>query len=344
MSGACRGCMSTDGEMFEAQPQPQLPYGAWWPVLIGAMAGLVLRLVFSGPAGEAYSAMLGSFIVGSPALVGALTVYLAERQERRSWKYYFFAPFVANLLYVVGSLLILIEGWICAIVILPMFGLIGGVAGLLMGVVCRASNWPRGAVASSFAILPLFFGALEHRVRLPDLQRSQVREVFVAAPPARVWRELIDVRGIEPYEVERAWMYRIGVPLPIAALGDQSDGRHRRHVSMGKGVRFDQVATEWRENEAVSWAYEFAADSFPPGALDDHVRIGGHYFDLGETRYELRASGEGSILTLRMDYRVSTSFNWYAGAVADFLVGDFAERILDFYAHRAQLDGAQASR
>ena len=61
------------------------------------------------------------------------------------------------------------------------------------------------------------------------------------------------------------------------------DGEHLRHITMGKGVRFDQVATEWRENERVSWRYRFAEDSFPPGALDDHVRIGGEYFDLGET-------------------------------------------------------------
>jgi hypothetical protein len=318
----------------------RLPYSAWWPLVMGALAGLALRLIFSAPAGGAYSAMLNSFVVGSPALVGAVTVYLAERQERRSWRYYFFAPFVANLLYVIGSLLILVEGWICAIVILPMFGLIGGCAGLLMGVVCRVSNWPRGAVASSFAILPLFFGAIEHRVRLPDLERTLVRDIHVAAPPARVWRELIDVQGIEPAEVEQAWMYRIGVPLPLAALADQSDGAHRRHVSMGKGVRFDQVATIWRENEVVSWAYEFAEDSFPPGALDDHVRIGGHYFDLGETRYELRPVDGGSVLTMRMSYRVSTGFNWYAAPVADFLVGDFAARILQFYARRAQQAGA----
>ena len=57
---------------------------------------------------------------------------------------------------------------------------------------------------------------------------------------------------------------------------------------MGKGIHFDQVATEWRENERVSWRYRFAADSFPAGALDDHVRIGGHYFDLGETQYSLQ--------------------------------------------------------
>jgi hypothetical protein len=92
----------------------------------------------------------------------------------------------------------------------------------------------------------------------------------------------------------------------------------------------------------VSWRYRFSEDSFPAGALDDHVRIGGHYFDLGETTYSLAARGAGTRLSVRMRYRVSTRFNWYAAPVADFLVGDFAERILEFYARRAAQSPAES--
>ncbi len=328
----------------EGDQYGKLPFSGWWPIGAGALAGLALRLIFMGGPGERYSAMLDSFIYGSPMLVGAITVYVAERTRRRSWRYYFLAPLIANLLYVVGALLLLVEGWICAIVILPMFGLIGAMGGLLMGLVCRLTDWPRRAVASSFALLPLLVGAVEHRAALPDLRREQLREIHIAAPPSRVWRELVDVRGIEPAEVGSAWMYRIGVPLPTAGLGDSSDGVHRRHITMGRGVHFDQVATVWREDEVVSWAYEFGPDSFPPGALDDHVRIGGEYFDLGETTYSLRPDGAGTRLSIRMRYRVSTHFNWYAGPVADFLVGDFAAEILGFYARRAQRVDPASSR
>src|SRR5262245_21640040 len=78
-------------------PEPRmLPYSFWWPIAGGALAGLLMRLVFSGAPGDAYSTMLGSFIVGSPVLVGFLTVYLAERTERRSWSYYFAAPVMSS--------------------------------------------------------------------------------------------------------------------------------------------------------------------------------------------------------------------------------------------------------
>ena len=167
--------------------------------------------------------------------------------------------------------------------------------------------------------------------------------MFVTAPPSAVWRELVDTRDIVPAEVDDAWMYRIGVPVPSAGAGDLVEGRHVRHITMGRGVQFDQIATEWIPDERVSWRYRFTDDSFPPGALDDHVRIGGHYFDVGDTTYSLRADGAGTRLSVRMRYRVSTNFNWYAGPVADFLVGDFAEEILDFYANRAGMRQPPAS-
>jgi hypothetical protein len=73
--------------------------------------------------------MAGGFIFCAPLAVGALTVYLAERRERRSWGYYFYAPFLATMLFVAGSLLVMIEGIICAIVIVPMFAVLAGSAG-----------------------------------------------------------------------------------------------------------------------------------------------------------------------------------------------------------------------
>jgi hypothetical protein len=104
---------------------------------------------------------------------------------------------------------------------------------------------------------------------------------------------------------------------------------------MGRGAHFDQVAVEWHENQLVTWHNRFRPDSFPPGALDDHVRIGGEYFDVGDTTYALTPAEGGTRLTVRLRYRVSTHFNWYAGPLADLLVGNFADTVLGFYARRA---------
>lgn len=320
-----------------------LPYRGWWPLLGGALAGIALRLIYLGKAGAAYAPMMQSFIIASPVLVAVVTVYLAELKSRRNWAYYFFAPAGATLLYVLGTLLVMIEGWICAILIFPLFALISGIAGLAMGAICRATDWPRRTIVGCVAVLPLITGGLEQHLALPPRERVAEREVLVGASAPAVWRELIEARHIEPEEIDEAWLYRIGVPMPVSGIADMQGGEHLRHVTMGKGIHFDQVASEWRENEVVSWQYRFAQDSFPARALDDHVRIGGHYFDLGETQYSLSENGGQTRLRIRMRYRVSTRFNWYAGPVADLLVGDFAEVVLRFYARRAERAGQSQS-
>ena len=105
---------------------------------------------------------------------------------------------------------------------------------------------------------------------------------------------------------------------------------------MGKSIHFDQVATDWEENRYVRWRYRFYEDSFPPNALDDHVKIGGYYFNILDTEYILTPKSlQSTELKIRMHYRVSTQFNWYADSVAQLLIGNFEEVILDFYRLRS---------
>ena len=314
-----------------------LPFSALWPLLAGAGIGLGLRLVFSADPGQPYSAMAGSFILLAPIAVGAVTVYAAERQRRRSWGYYFLAPFLANVLLVVGSLLILIEGWICAILIVPLFATLGALGGLIMGAICRWTDWPRSRNAvCSIAVLPLLLGAFEPQVALPDRVDEVQRTARIAAPADEVWRQIHHADAIRPAEVERGWMYRIGVPLPLAGIPERTDEGRVRHVRMGKGIQFDQVVAEWRPERHVRFEYRFSEDSFPPRALDDHVRIGGDYFDLLDTSYTLVPDGDATELTIRMRYRVSTRFNWYAEPLARLLIGNFEDTILEFYRRRGE--------
>jgi hypothetical protein len=204
-----------------------------------------------------------------------------------------------------------------------------------MGAVCRWTKWPRPAIYS-FAALPLLLGGLEQNLPLPQDVRSVERICIVSASSERVWKNLTVARDIRPDEIGTAWMYRIGVPLPSSAVTEQADGTQVRHITMGKGIQFDQIAADWQPNRRVRWIYRFTNDSFPPGALDDHVRIGGRYFDVIDTEYVLRKVNAGTELRVTMRYRVSTAFNWYTQPIADFLVENFEEAALRFYAARAE--------
>ncbi len=318
----------------EAEPH-RLPFSQWWPLIAGALSGLVLRFVFSGKPGTPYAAMMGAFIYLAPMFVGAITVYLAETKQRRSWAYYFYAPFLANVIFVFGTMLIMIEGLICALVIVPLFAVIGAVGGLLMGVICRVTNWPKRAIYG-IGVLPLILGFLEVNVPLPERVGTVERTIVIGAAPDSVWRQIQNARDIKPEEVDRAWIFRIGVPVPLAGITQRTPSGLVRTITMGKSIHFDQVFTDWQENRYVHCTYHFYEDSFPARALDEHVVIGGHYFDMKDTSYTLTPRGNTTELRVRMRYRVSTQFNWYADAVAQGLLGNFEEVILDFYRHRSE--------
>lgn len=330
-------------ELVRHLMEPDIPFSFWWPLLGGAVLGVILRLIFSGKPGGSYAPMGYAFMYLAPMAVGAATVYIAERSAQRSWAYYFLAPVLATALFVLGTLLIMIEGIICAVIVIPLFSLLGACGGLLMGALCRLTRHGKKALYS-FAALPIALGIVpddgHETPRIAAIERS----VIIAAPATRVWKELHATNDIRPDEVGRAWMYRIGVPLPLSGMTEHSAEGIVRKIRMGKDIRFDQVALEWEENRHVRWAYRFTENSIPPRALDDHVAIGGHYFDLIDTSYTLQPiDADTTRLRVRMSYRVSTQFNWYADLVARALIGNFEDVILEFYRRRATVSVAAAA-
>lgn len=350
-----------DHSLHSAKPTAPAPVSllsSLWPALVGALVGILLRIIFSGGielqdsdkfidkvSNGVASAMSGFFIYFSPIAVSAVSVYLAERTRRRTWGSYFWTGAMANALFVLGTLVILIEGLICAIIIVPLFMILGGIGGLIMGAICRSMIFPRTSVLS-FVTLPVVLALVVPPTENVPLIGVIERSVIVRAVPEKVWPHLMNADQIRPDEVSHGWLYRIGVPLPETGVTTRADdGKNLvRRIAMGKAIHFEQRSSEWRDNEFVRWTYQFAPDSFPPHALDDHVKMGGEFFDIIDTRYTLSPTIDGTTqLKVQIHYRVSTDFNWYANGVAKLLIGNFEEVILDFYRARAERAVATAS-
>jgi hypothetical protein len=204
-----------------------------------------------------------------------------------------------------------------------------------MGAICRMTNWPKQA-AYSFVALPLLLGVVPTTGLEDTSIRHVSRSVVIAAPPELVWKQLLNAGEMKPDEMARGWMYRIGVPTPEFATTRVENNALVREIRMGKNIRFEQHSNDWQTAKHVRWTYRFDADSFPKGALDDHVTIGGRYFDILDTVYTLQPVENGTRLNTRLTFRVTTEFNWYANHVGDLLVGNFADVALDFYKARAE--------
>jgi hypothetical protein len=338
-----KGSETRSSEQHSGSPKgTSLPFSGWWPFAVGAVFGVILRLVFHNNSGDIFSPMSSAFLLMTPFAVGAVTVYAAEKRVRRSWSYYIWAPVIACILLVVGTMAIMVEGLICAAVIIPLLAAVGAIGGLAMGIICRLTDWPKQAVYS-FAVLPLLLGAVPPNEAGNNYLGVVERTIIVQASPDKIWQQIHNARDIKPEEVGHAWMYRIGVPLPIAGVTKETSSQLVRKITMGKSVYFDQVSSDWEVNRHVNWHYRFYEDSFPPRAMDDHVKIGGPHFDVIDTEYKLTPKdAQSTELKVTMHYRINTEFNWYADPIAQFLIGNFEEVVLNFYSKRASDEASKS--
>ncbi len=312
-----------------------IPFPKILPFCAGIVGGLILRFLFSGAPGGSWSAMAGGFIYLAPMLVGAITVYVAETIERRSWGYYVWAPFLANLFFVLGTLVIMWEGLICAIVIVPMFAWVGSIGGMAMGIVCRITNWPKQAIIS-LAALPIALGLGGDYLPTPQVFSSLSATTFISAPPSVVWQQLNYADNIRPEEFGTSWAARIGVPMPLSGITETTETGRVRKSRWAKDVHFEEPIVDWQPERYMRWTYRFYPTSFPPHALDDHVVIGGHYFDLHDTSFRLTPVNGGTQLDIQANYRVSTQFNFYAERVALLLLANMLTTDLAFYKNRSE--------
>ncbi len=308
-----------------------------WVLLIGALYGLLMRIAFglswfqgsvdSGP-------MLVSFLLLVPFIIGGLSVYLAP-PKYRSVTWSIIVPWVPTLAFVGGTAVLLIEGSICIVMALPIFLGMASFGGITVWGLLRVVR-PSPSSVGSVLLLPLLAGAFERNAPPPMQVGVADSSVHIAASQQDIWHLINDARAIRPGEMAGGVAWRMGVPYPLEAVTVATDSGRVRKLRWQGGVYFDEPILNWEENRYIRWRYDFKAESFPNGVLDEHVVLGGKHFDLLDTSYRLTPEGDGTRLDIHVTYRVNTRFNWYAGTWARWLIDDAAESILMFYKQRAE--------
>ena len=243
---------------------------------------------------------------------------------------------IAIFLFVFIAGALLREGIICIIMAIPIFAVLA-ILGAIFGAILSSSSKNGPHVLYGFTlILPLALGSMETQVPASSMVQIIEQEILIKASPELVWQYINNPLDIKPKELESGFAYRIGVPFPVQARTLEEKVGGRRELIWQRGVHFEERITAWEANRHIAWTYQFAADSFPPGSLDEHIVIGGKYFNLEDTSYTLTPVATGTRLRIKVTTRVSTNFNWYANLWAKFLVEDTATSILNFYKNRAE--------
>lgn len=306
---------------------------------IGLAYGLSIRYgsrLF--PNSPVFQVMTLSFMFFLPFAMGFITIFIVERRRPQPMWIWFLLPWLPVAAGEAATAAALWEGLICIVMFAPIALGASSLGGAAAGAIVRFVRSRRPSEASLVCVmcLPLLLSPFEPRVLLHQELRNVESVIDIAAPPAAVWRNIERVPRIRAAELQSSWSHAIGFPDPVEATLSAERVGGVRHASFEGGVLFIETVDAWEPERRLG--FSIRADQIPPNTLDEHVTVGGKFFDVlyGEYRLDPLPNG-GTRLHLLSRHRVSTDFNWYAHLWTDAVMSDLQQRILLVVKNRSEL-------
>lgn len=306
-------------------------------IAIPTIYAVVLRLFFGVHRwNELFEVMSISFLFCSPTIVGALTVYLSDIEKVKKLSYRLLAPWIPIFIFLGITLGFEIEGWACWLMVLPLFLFAASMGGLIGGYLKRNKQKDRLNI-SVLILLPLLLAPLESLIDEIPATYQAYTYIDIKAKPEQIWDNVTRVEAIDENE-DSGWLNKfLGFPRPIKAeLDFEGVGAYREAV-FTNGLIFHETVTEYTDNELMVFDIKAYPHEIPSTTLDEHVVIGGNYFDVLNGTYELEKLENGTCrLHLSSTFEMKTTFNFYAGWWGRWIMKDIQNNILRVEKKRAE--------
>jgi hypothetical protein len=277
-----------------------------------------------------------------PFALGCIAVYIVEiKQRQRIWTW-LWLPLLPMLAALGGTMITYLEGAICVVMLLPVAIPLAVIGGAIGGGAARyvRSRRTRSLAMVCIVMLPFFTGPWEKQAFYQWETRRVENMVDIQAPPDVVWRNIERVQAIRKDELPSSWAHAIGFPDPIEATLSHEGVGGVRNATFEKELSFIETVDVWEPNQRLG--FTIAANNVPSTTLDEHVKIGGQYFDVLRGEYRLEPLPNGTTrLHLSSRHRLSTDFNWYAHLWTDAVMSDLQNRILYVVRQRCQAASAR---
>ncbi|MCW3108574.1 MAG: hypothetical protein JWQ09_3080 [Segetibacter sp.] len=319
----------------------------WKGLLYGIAYGLVARAIFSledfrnwdepngKPLFQTYGLMTMSFLFIVPFVIGLITAYHHDTITSSIKIAIITMPLFAIIGLVGISVLSGKEGIICALMALPVFlfmALLGG----LIGVRIFKRNRDKLFI-SLFVFLPFLIAPLENYYGLTDKIFTEYTSIAISATDKKVWDNITRVKEITEDENNNSLFQFMGFPRPIEAELDTIAVGGIRKAIFARGLFFTETVTQMQPLKILAFNIEADSKSIPPKALDEHVMVGGKYFNVLEGRYEIEKVNDNKIiLHLTSQFRLSTTFNFYSGLWSKIIMRDIQKNILKIIKERCE--------
>lgn len=307
---------------------------------VGLAYGLAIRYGSRAfPNSSMIPVMTLGFMLFLPFAIGFSTIFVIERRRAQSIWVWFLLPWIPVIAGELATVALLWEGWICVVMFTPI-ALVGStLGGTAAGLIAHYGRSPRSKDASLVRVmcLPLLISSFEPRFLSQRDLRSVESVIDIEAPVAGVWRNIERVPRILPTELQSSWSHAIGFPNPVEATLSAEGIGGVRHATFEGGVLFIETVDVWEPERRLGFSIRAQTEQIPPTTLDEHVTVGGRFFDVLHGEYVLEPLPQGRTrLHLVSQHRVSTDFNWYAHLWTDAVMRDLQQRILVVVRNRSE--------
>ncbi|MGJ8673113.1 SRPBCC family protein [Rubritalea sp.] len=302
---------------------------------VALLYGLFARLLFASNAFANYGTIVSwSFICILPFAFGALVTFLGFKFVGPSTFWKIWAPLIVITLAFFVSIITDLEAVLCVIVAVPIMAPSAMIGGIIMAFLLKKSS---GNLQISFiALLPFFSAPLENFWHKPHQQVAITDTIEINSPPEQVWAEIVSVPAIRSDELPSQWIYLLDFPKPIAAEIDHHRVGGKRLATFERDVSFFEVVTEFSPNKKLSFTIEADPEFIPHTAFDQHIIVGGRFYDVLDGSYTIEPTKNGCKLILTSNHRLSTPFNGYAGIWSKWTMNQIQNSILTVIKNRAE--------
>ena len=305
-------------------------------LFIGLLGGVVYAFIVMLLITAAHRNVSITYIFSLPIILGAIPVLFSTKEQLKSYKSYLLMPWGITLTFFFLCYIMRFDGMICLIVIVAPF-LVLGTLGAFLYRLFKLKLKGKGSSLYASLLLPLIVFMIEENIQPTNEFHTVLSTIEVESDRRNVWKNIKNVESIKSEEIETHFVHVIGIPKPLNGALDKEGVGGVRSIVWEKGIKFEEKIITWNEGYGFSYDINVDPKSIPPRTLDEHVMIGGKYFDVVAGSYNIVPKGSNRCLVeLSCTYRITTNFNFYSKVWADYIIEDFNAMILEVVRKRSE--------
>ena len=277
------------------------------------------------------------YVFALPMIMGAIPVLLATKAQLKNYLIYIIAPWISVLTFFYLAFLSGFEGMICLIIIVGPFIVLGSLGAFIYQIAKLKSKGDNSKKLYLSLTLPLLILLVESTVTPKDYFGTVSTTVVMNTTKENVWENIKNVKQINTDEIQPHFIHKIGIPKPLNGELNHEGVGGIRSITWEKELHFKEVITQWDEGNGFNYDIVVNPNDIPPTTLDEHVMVGGKYFDAVRGSYSIQSIDEHTqAVTLTSTYRITTTLNFYGKFWTDFIFEDFHEMILEVIKGRCE--------